>query len=110
MQKTAMNGCVVFALKRELDGEIKMIDKPCVIPDWMLKTLKDNSMLRAKEMLEIAGYKESSLNALQRTIKRGGIPEPTKKPECKFGKTSAMLWKFGDVKKWVKEHNEKLTA
>ena len=90
-----------------------MNDKILTIPEWMLKSLKDDSKLRKAEVFEIMGYK--SLNSLNHPqmmglIEKGEFP-PISKRRCGFGMNrNILLWNFGDLKKWVKEHNKKLTA
>ena len=91
-----------------------MINKIVNVPEWMLKQLKDDSKLRKAEVFEIMGYKSlNSLNSSQMRglIEKGEVPPMFKKGNCGFGKNpNILLWNFGDVKKWVKEHNEKLSA
>ena len=90
-----------------------MNDKILTIPEWMLKSLKDDSKLRKAEVFSILGYKSSSsLNHPQMMglIEKGEFP-PISKRRCGFGMNrNILLWSFGDVKKFVKEHNKKLTA
>ena len=90
-----------------------MNDKILTIPEWMFKSLKDDSKLRKAEVFSILGYKSSSsLNHPQMMglIEKGEFP-PISKLRCGFGMNrNILLWNFGDLKKWVKEHNKKLTA
>ena len=88
-----------------------MINKIVNVPEWMLKQLKDDSKLRKADVFNILGYKNAnSLNTPQMMalIEKGEFP-PISKLRCGFGMNrNILLWNFGDVKKWVKEHNEKL--
>ena len=109
-----MSDWVLVALNAELGTGIAMNDKILTIPEWMLKSLKDDSKLRKADVFEIMGYKSlNSLNSSQMRglIEKGEFPPMFKKGNCGFGKNpNILLWNFGDVKKWVKEHNEKLSA
>ena len=103
-----------YRFDAELGRGIAMDDKILTIPEWMLKSLKDDSKLRKAEVFEIMGYKSlNSLNSSQMRglIEKGEFPPMFKKGNCGFGiNPHLLMWNFGDVKKWVKEHNEKLTA
>ena len=102
---------MVIGLNAELDTGIAMVNQIVTIPEWMLKTLKDGNQLRKAEVFSVLGYKSlNSLNTPQMMalIEKGEFP-PISKRRCGFGACkNILLWNFGDVKKWVKEHNEKL--
>jgi hypothetical protein len=88
-----------------------MVNQIVTIPEWMLKTLKDDSKLRKEEVFNILGYKTlRSLNTTQMRvlIEKGEFPPIFRKGHCGFRNQDVLVWNFGDVKKWVKEHNEKL--
>jgi hypothetical protein len=103
-----------YRFDAELGRGITMNDKILTIPEWMLKSLKDDSKLRKAEVFEIMGYKSlNSLNSSQMRglIEKGEFPPIFRKGNCGFGLNPHLLmWSFGDVKKFVKEHNKKLTA
>ena len=104
---------VVIGLDAELGRRIAMVNEIVTIPEWMLKTLKDGNQLRKAEVFSILGYKSSSsLNHPQMMglIEKGEFP-PISKRRCGFGMNrNILLWNFGDLKKFVREHNKKLTA
>jgi len=91
-----------------------MINKIVNVPEWMLKQLKDDSKLRKAEVFNILGYKKANsldTSRMRELIDKGEFPPMFKKGNCGFGKNrNILLWNFGDLKKWVKEHNEKLSA
>ena len=82
------------------------------IPDWMIKTLKDDSKLRRSEVLKILGYKgANSINnqQIRMLIEKREFPPIFSKGNCGFGLTPCtLLWEFGEFKKWVNQHNQKL--
>lgn len=82
------------------------------IPDWMIKTLKDDSKLRRIEVVKILGYKSiNSINTQQIRIliEKGEFPPTYSRGNCGFGLSPyTLLWEFGEFKKWVNQHNQKL--
>ncbi len=91
-----------------------MNNKVLTIPDWMLKSLKDDSKLRKAEVFALLGYRKSTSidnHKMRLLIDKGEFPPMYSKGNCGFGlNPNILLWNFGDVKKWIKKHNEKLTA
>lgn len=79
------------------------------IPKWM-EILKDDSMLRTQDIFEITGYK--GLTQLNKLIELKHIPPPTKKSKTALGsgRHGVNLWRFGDVKKFVLEHNKNIAV
>ena len=102
---------MLVALNAELGRGMAMNDKILTIPEWMLKQLKDDSKLRKAEVFEIMGYKSLNSSQMRGLIEKGEFPPMFKKGNCGFGiNPHLLMWSFGDVKKFVKEHNKKLTA
>ena len=65
-------------------------------PDW-LKVAAKNALLSAKEILDIYGVSESTLD---RSIKSGRIPEPD---SCRtFGTAVKRLWSAGSIRSHIK--------
>ena len=72
-----------------------MINKIVNVPEWMLKSLKDDSKLRKAEVFEIMGYKSlNSLNSSQMRglIEKGEVPPMFKKAIVVLVKTQIFCF------------------
>ena len=82
------------------------------IPDWMIKTLKDDSKLRRIEVVKILGYKSiSSINThqIRILIEKGEFPPTYSRGNCGFSlRKNTKIKEKKKKKKWVNQHNQKL--
>ena len=104
-----MSDWVLVALNAELDTGIAMENKIVKIPEWMIKTLKNDSKLGAREILDVFGYTHGNIGNIGRMMEQGLLPKCDDNRNSAFTRSkSVRTWAFGRVKEFVKEHNEKL--